>query len=146
MISQRLPPPKKWRRPPLRAASTAAVAFVSNARAAIAQIRANASGAALGRNHEYLHQLRVGIRRLRSTLRAFSKLVRRQRARQFDREFRALLRSMGAVRDWDAFLQTQLPPALRKAARKQRALALASLRSAVAPRKLTLMPGRALGW
>src|SRR5258706_2130202 len=146
MISHRLPPPKKWRRPPLESASTAAAAFVSNVQAAIAQIHANARGAAFGRNHEYLHQLRVGIRRLRSTLRAFRRLVRRRRARQFDREFRSLLRSMGAVRDWDAFLHARLQPALRAAAQKQRAMARMSLRKAVASRKLTLLTGRALVW
>src|SRR5258706_2748153 len=146
MISQRLRFPKNWRRPPLRAASTVAVAFVSNVQAATTQIHANARGAALGRNHEYLHQLRVGIRRLRSTLRAFRKLVRGRRARQFDREFRSLLRSMGAVRDWDAFLLARLQPALRAAAQKQRAMARMSLRKAVASRKLTLLTGRALVW
>lgn len=145
MISQRLPP-QKWIRPALQARSGAAVAFVSNVQAAVEQIRANAPGALAGRNHEYLHRLRVGIRRLRSTLRAFRELVRRRRARTFDRKLRALLRAIGAVRDWDVFLQSPMPPALRRASRKQRAMAEASLRVALAARRLSLLSDRLYVW
>src|SRR5512132_1503308 len=146
MISQRLPPPQIWRRPPLPAGASAAVAFVANLRAAVAQIHANAHGASVGRNQEYLHQLRVGIRRLRSTLRAFRELVRRRRARRFDRELRTLLRAMGAVRDWDAFVHSRISPALRKAGLRQRTSAQASLRGSVTPRKLALLTGRLFAW
>ena len=145
MIS-RLPPPQKWHRPPLPAGSSAADAFAANVRAAVAQIHANARGESIGRNHEYLHQLRVGIRRLRSTLRAFRELVRRRRARRFDRALRTLLRAMGAVRDWDAFLHSRVSPALRQAGLRQRASAEASLRASVTPRKLALLTGRLLVW
>jgi CHAD domain-containing protein len=146
MIPQRLPPPQKWIRPALQSRSSAAAAFVSNVQAAIAQIHANAHGASLGRNPEYLHQLRVGIRRLRSTLRAFRALVRRQRARRFDREWRTVLRSTSAARDWDAFLHSRVSPALRKAGLRQRALAQTSLRVSVAPRKLARLTGRVHVW
>jgi CHAD domain-containing protein len=146
MNPQRLTAPQKWIRPPLQAGSSAAAAFIANLRAAVAQIHANAHGASVGRNHEYLHQLRVGIRRLRSTLRAFRELVRRRRAHRFDGELRTLLRAMGAVRDWDAFLHSRVSPALRKAGLRQRAMAQASLSVAVTPRKLALLSGRLFVW
>jgi CHAD domain-containing protein len=146
MISHRRPSPQKWIRPPLQADSTAAVAFVANVRAAAAQIHANGRGASISGDPEYLHQLRVGMRRLRSTLRAFRGLVRKRRARAFDRKLRSLLRSMGAVRDWDVFLRSHLPPAVRRAGLKQRALAHATLRAAIAPRRLGLLSERLLVW
>jgi CHAD domain-containing protein len=130
----------------LQAASTVAAAFVANVRAAVAQIHANAHGASVGRNLEYLHQLRVGIRRLRSTLRAFRELVRRRRAQQFDRELRSMLRSMGAVRDWDAFLHSRVPPALRQAAQAHRATAQRAMRFAAPPRRLEVFSARLFVW
>ena len=143
---QCIPPPRKWSRPPLQAGSAAAAAFVANVRAAVAQIHANARAAAIGRNPEHLHQLRVGIRRLRSTLRAFRGLVRRRRARRFDRELRTMLRSMGAVRDWDAFLHARFSPALRQAALSHRAMAQRSMRNVVTPQRLSSLLRRLLIW
>ena len=62
------PSPQKFVAPPLRAQARAGDAFIANVGAAVAQIQANRAGAASGRDPEHLHQLRVGIRRLRSTL------------------------------------------------------------------------------
>lgn len=140
------PPPRQWRRPRLQAGSTAAAAFIANVRAAVAQIRANARGAADGSDPEHLHQLRVGIRRLRSTLRAFRGLVRRQRSQRFDHELRAMLRSMGAVRDWDAFLQSGVSATLRQAAVRDRARAQHSMRNVVTPQGLNSLMRRLLAW
>jgi CHAD domain-containing protein len=98
----------------------------------MAQIRANARGAALGRDPECLHQLRVGIRRLRSTLRAFRELLRRRRASRFDRGLRRTLRSLGAARDWDVFLGSRFAPVLRRMARRRRALEQQSVRRILA--------------
>ena len=59
---KRIAPPQKWARPTLSAQSRAGNAFIANAGAAVAQIRANRAGAATGRDAEHLHQLRVGVR------------------------------------------------------------------------------------
>jgi CHAD domain-containing protein len=58
---------------------------------------ANVSGAIDGRDPEYLHQLRVGIRRLRTVLRVFG-------TRKLDRRLRRLARPLGEARDWDVFV------------------------------------------
>ena len=59
-----LPPPAKWMRPPIAENATASDAFAVLCGAALAQIGANALGVAEGRDPEYLHQMRVGVRRL----------------------------------------------------------------------------------
>ena len=143
---QRIPPPWKWIQPPLKAGATAAAAFVANVGAAVAQIRANARGAALGRDPEYLHQLRVGIRRLRSTLRAFRELVRRRRAQRFDRELRSALRSLGAARDWEVFHGSHRHAGLRRHARGSTADAQRLARATVASARFRALPVSVLAW
>jgi CHAD domain-containing protein len=66
-------------------------------KAALAQVAANIRGAIEGRDAEYLHQLRVGIRRLRTVLRIF-------KAKRLDRRLRKLAQPLGEARDWDVFV------------------------------------------
>ena len=66
-------------------------------KAALTQITANIPGAIEGRDAEYLHQLRVGIRRLRTVLRVF-------KAKRLDRRLRKLAQPLGEARDWDVFV------------------------------------------
>jgi CHAD domain-containing protein len=143
---QRILPPQKWIQPPLKPGAAAGAAFVANIGAAVAQIRANARGAALGRDPEYLHLLRVGIRRLRSTLRAFRELVRRRRAQRFDRELRSALRSLGAARDWDVFHGSHRHAGLRRHARGSTADARRVVRATVASAWFQALPVSVLAW
>jgi len=112
--------PRKWRAPVYTGEPDAGEGFAANVDAAIEQIEANLAGAVRGRDPEFLHQLRVGMRRLRSTLRCFRKLVRRRRADTIDRRLRSLLHSLGATRDWDVFCRLDWPPALRGEAERLR--------------------------
>jgi triphosphatase len=114
---------RKWRAPDFAGEPNAGQAFTANVHAAIEQIEANLAGAVRGRDPEFLHQLRVGMRRLRSTLRSFRKLVRRRQADAIDRELRTLLHSLGATRDWDVFCRLDWPPALRSEAETLRSKA-----------------------
>ena len=143
---QRVAAPQKRLRPPLTAQATAGAALIANVVAAVAQIQANARGAALGRDPEYLHQLRIGIRRLRSTLRAFRELLQRRRASLLDKELRAILRALGAVRDWDVFLQLQLAPVLQRAARTRRAAAQRAARRVLTQARFQALLRRVLEW
>ncbi len=113
--------PRKWRKPALPERASASVAFIALTDAALEQISANTTGAALGRNPEYLHQLRVGVRRLRSALRAFRALLRRHRAAVVELPWRGLMPVLGAARDWDVFLRSLPPGTLREEASKRRA-------------------------
>jgi CHAD domain-containing protein len=71
--------------------------------AALKQIEFNAAGFARSQDPEFLHQLRVGMRRLRAALRAFRPVLARQPARDLARRLRRFSPVLGAARDWDVF-------------------------------------------
>jgi triphosphatase len=98
--------PAKWSRPPIEAHAATRTAFSTLCTAALAQIAANAPVVAHGGDAEYLHQLRVGLRRLLSAMRIFSPLLRRKRAKALRRRLRDDMQVFGAARDWDVFLVT----------------------------------------
>lgn len=82
--------------------------------AGLAQVLPNAADVAGGvGGPEHLHQLRVGLRRLRSALRVFGKLSSAVDA-AWEPALAALFRSLGAARDRDALAETLLPE-LRRA-------------------------------
>jgi triphosphatase len=112
-------PPHGWSRPGIAAGASARDAFIANVRAALEQIDANAAGAAQARDPEYLHQLRIGLRRLRSTLRAFRTLLSKRRATDFDRSLREILRALGGARDWDVFRRSGRDERLVQAAQRR---------------------------
>jgi triphosphatase len=120
------PPPAKWSRPAIAESAAASDAFAALCAAALAQIGANAAGVGQGHDPEYLHQLRVGVRRLRSALHAFRRLLRRSPARQVERPFKQMMQTLGQARDWDVFCETLAdagasPPLLARARQKRAA-------------------------
>ncbi len=144
-MAKRLPP-QKFVSPPLRAQARAGDAFIANAGAAIAQIQANRAGAASGRDPEHLHQLRVGIRRLRSTLLVFRKLLRRKEASRLDQRLQKALRALGAARDWDVFEHGLGRSALRRHAHAQALKARKAAGTAARSSAFRYLPGEALAW
>ena len=94
--------PRKWRQPRLDCAGVPGAACAALASAALAQVAANVPGTLEGRDPEYLHQLRVGIRRLRAVLRVFRKVS--TKAKRLDQRLRPLLPPLGEARDWDVFV------------------------------------------
>src|SRR5947207_14364878 len=77
--SAKAAPPARWSRPTIAENAAASDAFAILCAAALAQIAANAPGVASAEDPEHLHQLRVGVRRLLSALRAFRLLLKRKR-------------------------------------------------------------------
>jgi inorganic triphosphatase YgiF len=152
------PRPRKWRRPALGELATPSEAFGAIFAAALAQAGANARGVAHGRDEEYLHQMRVGLRRLRSALRAFRALVPKAAAKPLVKRLRALMPSLGGARDWDVFCEgivrigTQSPQrapaiaALLARARGRRSVARRHARQTAASAKLQAFLLRALRW
>ena len=67
-------------------------------------IEANARGALDSEDPEFLHQLRVSSRRLRSALRAFRPILPRRDARRVRRSLRKLSPPLGRARDWDVLV------------------------------------------
>jgi len=104
--------PQKQRRIALDPAMTAAAAIRRIALACVAQMQANEDGFLAGRDPEYLHQLRVGLRRLRSCVSLVRKHVARERIDPIAEELRWLGRALNPARDWDVFMSETLPPLL----------------------------------
>ena len=87
---------------------------VSEAFAAVAwenvrQIQANAEGTLEGTDVEFLHQMRVALRRLRSTFSAFSRALPPDCDAKVKTDLRWLGSRLGPARDWDVFVTETLP-------------------------------------
>ncbi|HEX9183587.1 MAG TPA: CHAD domain-containing protein [Burkholderiales bacterium] len=108
-------------------------------REALDQVLANVSGALAGKDPEYLHQLRVGTRRLRAALRVFRGTMRRAEERALERTLRALAKVTGPARDWDVNLR-RLPAALRPAAVRRQRAAHERLRRVLGAMQLWMLP------
>jgi CHAD domain-containing protein len=68
---------------------------------ALEQIRLNAAGFLRSADPEFLHQLRVGMRRMRAALRAFRRVIPRREAKVVARRIKRFSAPLGAARDWD---------------------------------------------
>jgi len=100
---------------------------------------ANIPGAIIGTDPEFLHQLRVGMRRLRAALHAFDSTMRREDVRALRRALRRVARVAGPARDWDVFTR-RLPASLQPAAGRQRRAAHAQLKRVLRAPQLWLLP------
>jgi len=81
-------------------AGAAMLAVVANCRD---QVQGNLLGAVGTQEPEFLHQLRVGLRRLRSALRLLRPLASERELRSLIRELKAVVSQLGNTRDWDVF-------------------------------------------
>jgi len=121
------------------------------------QMQSNEAGVARDDDPEYLHQMRVAVRRLRSCLGACADALDSESFAALRKELRWLGRRLGPARDWDVFLTELLPAlqssldgpqdaaALRSGAKRLRDAAARSARSALKSRRyarLVLSLGR----
>ena len=117
LVESRCATPLKAKHPQLRRGMSAEQAMFAILDDCGAQVQGNVSGTMHSRDPEFLHQLRVGLRRLRSALRAFSPLVTKASVRPVARELKAVVARLGGARDWDVFYamlsQQVAPPAGR---------------------------------
>ena len=102
--------PVRAARVPLAAEIPAAMAFAAVGADCLRQIAANAEGVAAGGDAEFVHQLRVGVRRLRSLLKFVSALDSSVSLTAFDQDLQWLAGVAGAARDWDVFAAETLGP------------------------------------
>jgi CHAD domain-containing protein len=129
--------PRKAKRVAVRPSMDAATAMRAVLREALAHVEANAAGAAVGDDAEFLHQLRVGARRLRAALRASKRLWRKDDVGRLRRDLRALAAASGPARDWDV-QHERLPARMRRAAQLRRSAARDRLRRVLAALDLRL--------
>ena len=90
----------------LKAAMRAEDALKAIAANCIAQVQGNEPGVMQGGDPEHLHQLRVGLRRLRSLLKMFEDAAPLPAG--MDQELRWLGDELGAARDWDVLAEDTL--------------------------------------
>lgn len=81
-------------------------------RACVAHWTANEAAAYDGRDHEGVHQMRVGLRRLRSALSLFKDVIPADQYIALNGEARWVLQGLGGARDWDVFVNETLPPVI----------------------------------
>jgi len=112
--------PRKWRTPALGERPSVRPAVSALFSAALAQVEVNARGVTRSADPEFLHQLRVGLRRLRTVQRAFRIPGTKRRLRKFKP-------ALAAARDWDVFYgwleNTSVSHELKALARRKRAAA-----------------------
>ncbi|MEX2641860.1 MAG: CYTH and CHAD domain-containing protein [Acetobacterales bacterium] len=87
-------------------------AMAQTVRACIDHWTTNEAAALDGRNPEGIHQMRVGLRRLRSALSLFRDVIPEIQYAALQDEARWVVKGLGPARDWDVFLTETLPPVL----------------------------------
>jgi len=73
-------------------------------------LQANLRGAMASDDAEYLHQMRVALRRLRVVLRMAEKLHADEQLAALNSEVAALCNALGKIREWDVFIAQTLVP------------------------------------
>lgn len=110
------PAPVRARLLPLEPATPAVDALRAILAECLRQVEGNAAGVLCGSDPEWIHQMRIGLRRTRSLL---AIVGRDARPGGFDAllgELRWLASALGTARDWDVFDEATLAPLLREPA------------------------------
>jgi triphosphatase len=110
LLTGERPQPRKARRLKLNRQALLHEVLASIVSDCLAQIRANEVPACEGIDPEGVHQLRVGVRRLRSALRLFQPLLPRHHVRSLNGELRWLASELGPARDLDVFVDELIGP------------------------------------
>ena len=89
--------------------SRSGAAFAAMMRSCLAQIEGNAQGVATGDDPEWIHQMRIGVRRMRACMSLARRTISTERIEPLRVELRWLAQSLGPARDLDVFVTTTLP-------------------------------------
>ncbi len=111
-IPSQPPQPSKAKGVDLRNGVSASQAFQTIAWNCISHLQNNQAGLLTGNHIEYVHQMRVALRRLRSATGLFARIAPTLRESPLLDEMRWLAGELGEARDWDVFISETLPPIL----------------------------------
>ena len=100
---------------PLSPDATTAVAFRRIAMACLAQVSANAELLRVVRRPEAVHQMRVGLRRLRAAVGVFKPLLAEVERERIETELKWLAHEADAARDLDVFIRDVFHPSALEA-------------------------------
>jgi inorganic triphosphatase YgiF len=103
------PAPVKARPTALASGMSVKEAFKTIAWSTLGHLQANAPGLLQTKNPEYLHQMRVALRRFRSLFSVFADVLPPAAAPHVS-ELKWLAGALGPARDWDVFMTETLPP------------------------------------
>ncbi|HEY8567158.1 MAG TPA: CHAD domain-containing protein [Beijerinckiaceae bacterium] len=132
LVDPRPAKPVKAKDPVLNPADPAVAAVQAFARACLAQIAANERVIVETRAPEGVHQMRVGLRRLRAMLTVFKDVVADGELERLKGDLRALGLALGEARDLDVLIEGALADAHR---RKPESRTLQALSSAIERRR-----------
>ena len=122
--------------------------FQAVRRAALEQIETNARGMLGSEDPEFLHQLRVGMRRLRAALRAFRPILPKKEWGRVRDALRELSPTLGRARDWDVLVErlnaARAAPALIERSQMKRAKARKKALRALGSKKFARLSQTAL--
>jgi triphosphatase len=104
--------PSKAKAPLLKESLSTSEAFLSIMHGCLAHLQANEEGVLQGKDPEFVHQMRVALRRMRSALSLFKDLVSQEHTSTLREELRWLTGELDAARNWDVFNEQTLPPIL----------------------------------
>lgn len=120
-------PPTKAGPIPLEGDAPPMAAFRAIALACIDQMQRNHAGAVSSDDPEYIHQLRVGTRRLRAALRLFAPLLPAGRDEEVLPPLRGMMGLLGRARDYDILLAEIVDPVISALPDEPRLAALAAI-------------------
>jgi CHAD domain-containing protein len=109
---------------PLQSDASAGECFGAIIRACLAQIEGNAAGIVTHHDPEWIHQMRIGVRRLRACLALARKSMAPARIEPLRVEWRWLAQLLGHARDYDVFTLETLPVFTAAVGRHGNAVAL----------------------
>lgn len=107
--------PRRATSTPLSSEATTSDAFRTIAMACLAQVSANAELLRVVRRPEAVHQLRVGLRRLRAAIGVFKPLLAEADRQRIETELKWLAQECDAARDLDVFIRDVFHPAALEA-------------------------------
>ncbi|MGP1675682.1 MAG: CYTH and CHAD domain-containing protein [Burkholderiales bacterium] len=96
--------------------ASVAAAFTVIVQSCMAHLQANEAGFLAGKDPEYLHQVRVALRRMRACFSLFKSVIPQAAFASVIEQLRAQNTALGKARDWDVFVHEML-----RALRAQRA-------------------------
>jgi len=107
-------PPAWYKAPPLalKPRTTVDDALQAILRTCLHHWCINEAAALDGRDPEGVHQMRVALRRLRSAVSVFGRLIAPERRRWLEEGAGYVIGSLGPARDWDVFCSESLAPVL----------------------------------
>lgn len=115
--------PRRAEAPDYPKDASAGAAAAAILRSTLEQIEGNADGVATADDPEWIHQMRVGLRRLRSALALLRPLAGDAELRAVAAEARWIADVLGTARDLDVFASETLPPLAAAAGTAAEALA-----------------------